>query len=148
MIETKLTFSFPMPLAPSGLRITVLYTTVRPTLTALRHAATLARDLGASIRVLNVRAVPYPLPLDRPPVDHETLARNFRTIAEGQAIPTRVEVCYGRDVVESLLHSLSPNSIVLIGEKLRWWPSRERRWAKLLSRHGHHIVLVPVDSKS
>ena len=60
---------------PPALAITVLYTAVRPTLCALRHAASLARDLGAAIRILNVRAVPYPLPLDKPPADREVLAR-------------------------------------------------------------------------
>jgi len=141
-------FGSSAPPEESGLRITVLYTRIRPTLAALRRAASLARDLRAGIRILNVRNVPYPLPLDRPGLDHEVLAQNFRTIAEGCTIPTRVEICYGRDIVESLLHSLSPNSIVLIGAKPRWWPSKERRWAKLLTRHGHHIVFVPVESNS
>jgi hypothetical protein len=132
----------PFETAPPALAVTVLYTTVRPTLAALRRAASLARDLGATIRILNVRAVPYPLPLDKPPADREVLARNIRTLAGGQPISTHIEICYGRDILDALLQALSPNSILLIGVKKTWWPSKERRWAKLLSRRGHHVIFV------
>lgn len=128
--------------APPALAITVFHTAVRPTLCALRRAATLARGLGAAIRILNVRAVPYPLPLDKPPADREVLARNISTLAAGYPIPTHIEICYGRDILDSLLQALSPNSIVLIGVKRKWCPSKERRWAKQLSRRGHHVILV------
>jgi len=142
VIETKPTFGSSAQLAQPALAITVLYTSVRPTLAALRRAATLARNLGATIRILNIRTAPGPL------MDREVTAKTFHTLAEGQPIPTRVEICYGRDIVNSLLHSLSPNSIVLIGARPGWWPSKVRRWAKLLSRNGHHIVFVPVESNS
>ena len=142
MIETKPTFHLSATAAKPELAITVLYTGVRSTLAALRHAAVLARDLGATIRVLNVRAVPYPLPLDHPPVNSEVLSRNFRTLAEGQPIPTRFEICYGRDIVDSIRKSLSANSLVVIGAKTGWWPTKEQRWAKQLSRHGHQVIFV------
>jgi hypothetical protein len=142
VIQTKPIFGSPAEIAPPALSVTVLYTSVHPTLWALRRAALLACDLGATIRILNVRAVPYPLPLNKPPADRETLARNIRTLANGQPIPTHIEICHGRDILDSLLQSLSPSSIVLIGVKRTWWPSKERRWAKQLSRHGHHVIFV------
>jgi len=139
VIQTKPSYCSPAEIAPPALSVTVLYTSVHPTLSALRRAASLARDLGATIRILNVRAVPYPLPLNKPPADRETVARNIRTLADGQSIPTHIEICYGRDILDALLQSLSPSSIVLIGVKRKWWPSKERRWAKQLSRRGHHV---------
>jgi hypothetical protein len=142
VIQRQSAFNCPVKLAQPALAVTVLYTAVRPTLGALRRAASLARDLGASIRILNVRAVPYPLPLENPPTDREVLARNIRTLADGQAITTLIEICYGRDIVDSLLESLSPNSIVLIGVRRSWWPSRELRWAKKLTQCGHHVIVV------
>jgi hypothetical protein len=131
-------------ISSASLAVTVLYTSIRPTLAALRQAGLLARDLGASIRILNVRAVPYPLPLDKPPANSEVLAGNIRTLADGLRIPTHIEICHGRDVVDALLQSLHPNSIVLIGAGARrtWWPSKERRWAKQLNQHGHHAIVV------
>jgi hypothetical protein len=143
VIEAKPTSGFLVESAPPpAFAVTVLYTNVRATLAALRRAASLARDLGATIRILNVRTVPYPLPLDKPPVDREVVARNISTLADGQPIPTRIEICFGRDVVESLLLSLSPNSIVLVGSKISWWRPKERKLAKQLARHGHQIILV------
>jgi hypothetical protein len=142
VIQTKPTSGFLVETAPPAFAVTVLYTSVPATLAALRRAALLARDLGATIRILNVRTVPYPLPLDKPPVDREVVARNISTLADGQPIPTRIEICFGRDMVESLLQSLRPNSIVLVGSKTKWWPAKERRLAKQLARHGHQIILV------
>ena len=142
VIQKTPAFLSPVKPAQPALTVTVLYTAVRPTLGALRRAASLARDLGASIRILNVRAVPYPLPLEHPPTDREVLARNIRTLAHGQPITTHIEICYGRDIMDSLLQSLSPNSIVLIGVSRSWWPSRERRWAKKLTQCGHHVIVV------
>ncbi len=143
MILTTPISGYPARTAQSGFAITVLYTAIRPTLRALRQAALLARDLGATVRILNVRVVPYPLPLDRPSADRDVLARNISTLADGQPIPTSIEICFGRDVVDSLLQSLNPHSIVLIGAKRRWWLAKERRWAKQLSRQGHHVIFVP-----
>jgi hypothetical protein len=142
VIQTKPLSGTPAETAAPALSVTVLYTSVQPTLWALRRAALLARDLGATIRILNARGVPYPLPLNKPPTDREVVARNIRTLADGQSIPTRVEICHGRDILDSLFQSLSPSSIVLIGVKRRWWPSKERRWAKQLSRRGHHVIFV------
>ena len=142
MIQAEPTSGYSVRPVQSALEITVLYTKVRATLTALRRAASLARDLGATIRILNVRVVPYPLPLDRPPADRDVLVRNIRTLADGQPIPTRIEICFGRDVVDSLLQSLSPNSIVLVGAKTRWWPTKERRWTKKMTGQGHQAIFV------
>ena len=142
MTPTKPTSGYHAPPAQAALEITVLYTRVGSTLTALRRAASLARGLGASIRILNVRTVPYPLPLDHPPADREVLSRNISTLADGLSIPTRIEICFGRDAKDSLLQSLSPRSIVLVGSRSRWWPTRERKWAKHLSRHGHQVIFV------
>lgn len=143
MIKAKRAYVHPAQTASRALAITVLYTSIRPTLAALRQAASLAGSLDAIIRILQVRAVPYPLPLNRPPADQEVLARNLSALAEGHPIPIQMEICYGRDVTDALFQSLDPNSIVLIGLKRSWWPSIEQRWAKQLNRRGHHVILVP-----
>lgn len=97
MIESKPTSGYHARPTQPALEITVLYTKVKATLSALRRAALLARDLGASICILNIRVVPYPRPLDHPPTDRDVLRKNISTLAGGQAIPTRIEICFGRD---------------------------------------------------
>jgi hypothetical protein len=142
VIQAKPRSGYPARPAQSALEITVLYTNVGPTLTALRRAAFLARDLGATIRILNVRIVPYPLPLEHPPVDRDVLSRNISTLADGLPIPTRIQICFGRDVADSILQSLSPNSIVIVGASTRWWRTKEQRLARQISRHGHQVIFV------
>ena len=142
MVETRLQTPAAKQPTESVLAITVLLTSVRATLAALRRAGYLARELDATIRILSVRVVPYPLPLDRPQVDASILARRLITLAGGQPIPAVVQICFGRDVLDSLLQSLRPNSIVLVGAKRAWWPWNERRLARQLSRRGHHVILI------
>jgi hypothetical protein len=143
VISSKRAYVHPTQTASRALAITVLFTSVRPTLAALRRAAALAGGLGATIRILQVRTVPYPLPLNCPPTDREVLARNLSALVEGHSFPIRLEICYGRDSADSLFQSLDPRSIVVIGFKRTWWLSKEQRLAKQLGRRGHHVILAP-----
>jgi hypothetical protein len=127
----------------SGLRIVVVSTTVPATLAALRRAGELAHELGARIRILVPHVVPYPLPIDRPLIDPNFMVRHFRTISVHGAIETRIDVCLCRDAYEAVARGLCPESVVLIGGRKRWWPTREQRLAKRLNLSGHHVVFVP-----
>ena len=55
-------------LGPRRLEVNVIFTDPHATAAALKTAGSLARDLGACIRVRAAIAVPYALPLDKPPV--------------------------------------------------------------------------------
>src|SRR5260370_910478 len=55
-------------LEPGRLEVNVIFTDAQATAVALKTAGSLARDLGACIRVRAAIAVPYSLPLDKPPV--------------------------------------------------------------------------------
>ncbi len=67
--------------ADKRLNITVVFTSVEATLAALREAGTLAISLGAQITLLVPQVVPYPLPLESPPVLIVFNERRFRLIA-------------------------------------------------------------------
>ena len=54
--------------ACQGLNIAVIFTSVESTLAALKEAGNLANHLGARIMLVVPQVVPYPLPLDGPPV--------------------------------------------------------------------------------
>jgi hypothetical protein len=59
------------PIAPETeqkLNIVVVFTSIESTLAALKEAGTLAHSLGAQIKLVVPQVVPYPLPLDSPPV--------------------------------------------------------------------------------
>lgn len=125
----------------NSLPLTVLFTTVGGTLSALREAAILARHLGAQIRILVPYVVPYPLPLDRPRVSPEFRLRYFRTRCSDEAIETRIDVRLCRDVRQCLQQSLYPQTLIVVGGVQSWWPfTFEKRLMRHLSRAGHHVI--------
>src|SRR5437868_1570603 len=54
--------------ADQTLNISVVFTSLESTLAALKEAGNLASSLGAHITLLVFQMVPYPLPLETPPV--------------------------------------------------------------------------------
>ena len=145
--------AFPLPGFPanslaegaSGLSLTVLFTTATATLRALWRGEELANELGARIRILVPHVVPYPLPLDRPQVDPEFKIRPLRSVSIADAVGIRIDVLLCRDPSIAIAQSLSSQSVVLIGGRERWWPTREKRLAKFLIFAGHHVIWVPAD---
>src|SRR5947199_4855743 len=96
----------------AGFAVTVLFTTAAETLDALKTAATLAADLNARVNLVNVQAVPYPLPLDRPPVYVEFSAERLRAVAKQASLPVEIQLYFGRDAAETLASVLSDNVLV------------------------------------
>jgi hypothetical protein len=131
------------PQEANALSVTVVFTTVPATLIALQRGGELAEQLGARIRILVPQVVPYPLPIDRPQVDPRFKVRHFRTISVDGAIETRIDVRLCRDPQDAVMQGLCTGSVVLIGGRKCWWPTREKRLAKKLSLAGHHVIFVP-----
>jgi hypothetical protein len=143
--ELKQTTLYPQPAAQaaeSKLELTVLYTGLPATLGALRKATELAHGLDARIRLLVPQLVPYPLPLESPPVLLEFSQKRFQTIAAAQAVETQVEIFLCRDVDTVLSQFLPRASTVLVGGRKRWWRTAEERLVKRLQRMGHHTILA------
>ena len=132
-------------LGPKRLEVNVIFTDPQATAAALKTAGSLARDLGACIRVRAAIAVPYALPLDKPPVSAgfiEELLSDLVCRLELDAFEPSVHLYLCRDQVETLLQVLSPNSLVVIGGRKHWWPTAERRVAKALRSKGHRVVFI------
>jgi len=125
--------------------VTVLFTTLAATLTALQYAGALAQELGAEIRVLVPHIVPFPLPLDRPQVDPDFKTRHFRNISVDGAVHTYIDVRLCRDRDEAVTQALDSQSVVIIGGRKHWWRTREQRLANTLTLAGHHVIFVLQD---
>jgi hypothetical protein len=138
----RLTFVW-YPNQCSILSVNVISTTIPATLSALRHAGELAHELGIQIRLLVPQIVPYPLPINNPPVDPNFRVRQFHTVAAGGNVETYIDVRLCRNLDDALVGALLPQSLVLIGGRKRWWPTREQRLARSLSLAGHHVLFVP-----
>jgi hypothetical protein len=132
-------------LGAKRLEVNVIFTDPQATVAALKTAGSLARDLGACIRVRAAIAVPYALPLDKPLVSAgfiEELLSDLVCRLELDAFEPSVHLYLCRDQVETLLQVLSPNSLVVIGGRKHWWPTAERRVAKALRSKGHRVVFI------
>lgn len=129
------------PSAPSILDLQVIFTDVARTRITLAAASQYALGLNAQMTILNVQVVPYPLPLDHPPVSVEFTERTLRALASEQTVATAVELYFCRDKNETIRKVLKPESLVVIGGR-KWWPAPENRLARLLRRDGHRVILA------
>jgi hypothetical protein len=130
---------------PGRFEVNVIFTDLQATVAALRAAGSLARDLGACIRVRAAISVPYALPLDEPPVSlpfTERLLSDLVCRMEQRDFEPTIHLYLCRDQVETLLRVLKPNSLVVIGGRKHWWPTAERRIANTLRSKGHQVVFI------
>jgi hypothetical protein len=134
------------PYSPPTLELQVIFTSAAGTRAALAAASQYARGLGARITILAAQVVPYPLPLDCPPVPVEFTERTLRSLASEQNVASEVELAVElylcRDKNETIRKVLKPDSLVVIGGWKRWWPAAENRLEKLLRRDGHRVILA------
>jgi len=124
----------------SRLEISVVFTTVDATLAALKDAGGLAKTLNGRITLLVPQAVPFPLPLESPPVLIEFNEKRFREIASQSPVETAVQIYLCRDPIGTLINVLKPGSVVVVGGRKRWWPTREKSLAHKLRKAGHEVV--------
>jgi hypothetical protein len=124
------------------LEIAVVYTSVKATLNAMTRAAALATGLNARLRLVMMNVIPYPMPLDSPPVRRDFSERRLVEIASASPIETSVHLCICRQQLEALIALLRPHSLVVIGGRKTWWPTKEEKLARELRRAGHEAILA------
>ena len=122
------------------LNIAVVFTSVEATLAALKEAGNLATSLGARIKLVVPQVVPYPLPLETPPVLVEFNENRFRVMASESPVETSVQIYLCRDRIETLTSALKPGSIVVVGGRKRWWPTSDEVLARQLRRAGYEVL--------
>jgi hypothetical protein len=125
----------------ANLPLHVIFTGLKETEASLWAAGQWARDLGGHLILLLAEVVPYPLPLDEPPVPAEFREKLLSRLATRQEVETQVKVFLCRDRNATLRRALQPNSIVVMGLK-RWWRTREQWLAFLLRRDGHQVIVL------
>ena len=126
----------------SKLNISVVFTSVPATLAALRTAGSLANRLAAQITLLVPQVVPFPLPLESPPVLLDWNERRLKVIADESPVETKVNLYLCRDRFDTLNTVLKAHSIVVMGGPRGWWPTQEKKLARKLRRAGHEVILT------
>ena len=127
----------------SGFLLYVIFNDPKRTRAALSKAVLLAHGLQARLVLLAAQVVPYPLPLDKPPVSNEHIEATLSQLAADQEMHTFLKVYLCRDRDDTICHALPPDSLVVIGAKRRWWPDKEKSLARRLRREGHDVIVVP-----
>ncbi len=129
----------PLEESSQSLNIAVVFTSMDATLAALKEAGELANSLGAHIELLVPQVVPYPLPLQSPPVLVEFNQNRLRAMASESPVETSVHLYLCRDRFDTLVSVLKPGSIVVLGGQRRWWPTQDEILARQLRRAGYEV---------
>jgi hypothetical protein len=130
------------------IEINVIFTDHQGTLSALRTAGALAHQLQAHISLLVPRVVPYAFPLARPPVSIQfTECRLLDLARQGARDPMviSVQLYLCRDRRLCLLEALNPQSLVVVGGRERWWPTKETKLARMLQFAGHQVIFAGLE---
>ena len=125
------------------LRLFVLFTDAPRTRAALHQARQLSRDLDAAITLLALQHVPYPLPLDQPPVDDAFLARQLAELATVDTtsvdLPVEIEICRCREARSVSRALFPPGAILLIGTG-SWFHRKFHKLAAQLTEAGCSVI--------
>jgi hypothetical protein len=124
------------------LEILVIFTDAPGTSAAMQMAERLAKKLAAHIRLLVPYEVPYALPLTKPAVPVEFLERQMRNLARNTNLEVAAQIYLCRDKKRALDLLLTPNSLVVVGGRRRWWPTAAERLARGLQKHGHNLLFA------
>jgi hypothetical protein len=122
----------------------VPYTTSELTSAALTAVAAFTGNLGVHVLLVAVQIVPFPLPLNRPPVSLSFVEQKLRAAACEIELPVITQVVIARDREVAFDRAISPGSLVVLATKKRWWPTQQVKLARLLARAGHSVTLLEI----
>ena len=130
---------------PGRLRIHVIFTNMPDTRAALFAAIEMAAEMEHDISVLVSQIVPFPRPIDNPPVPLDFASEQIRRLAESVRtshadLQGYIYLC--RNPLDTLLRELPFRSLVVIGARARWPFGKSKRLAKALRRKGHEVILA------
>src|ERR1700689_2732665 len=122
------------------LDLVVPFTTPELTRVALDAANRMGGGLNATLRLVKVQVVPFPLDLNQSPVYIDFLKdqlTHFRS-----ELPVTGEIRLSREFEAGLLSTLGRDSVVILATRKRPWRTRTERLAATLRRAGHKVVLI------
>jgi hypothetical protein len=111
----------------------------------MKRAAAFTAKLNASLMLVAVHTVPYPMSFGCPALVHAHLVDQLIDLASRCPLPVNPQVVLARSCEEGFRHALKPQSTVLLGTRRRFWKTSEERLALALARDGHHVALVHVE---
>jgi hypothetical protein len=126
------------------LAVYVPYTTSDLTRAALTAVAALTQNLGARVSLVAVQIVPFPLPIDRPAVSRSFVEQKLKAAVRDIDVAVDTRVVLARESEAAFDRAISPESLVVLATKKRWWPTPQVKLARLLARAGHSVALLEI----
>jgi hypothetical protein len=133
-----------MQSAEQPLQLVVLYNNPLLTARALAAAAEWALEFDAAVTLMAVYVLPYPSPLECQEGIRKRLERELTAVARTSPAAIRIRLVFARDREDACMGMLQCQSVVVLGAKDRWWPTREERLARKLAASGHSVALIKV----
>lgn len=122
------------------LDLVVPFTTPELTRAALDAASRMGAGLNATLRLVKIQVVPFPLELNQSPVYIEFLKDQLAHLRSD--LPVAREIRLTRDFEDGLAGVLGGDSVVILAIRRRPWTTRNERLASALRRAGHKVILV------
>ena len=122
------------------LDLVVPFTTPELTRTALEAANRMGPGLNATLRLIKVQVVPFPLDLNQSPVYIEFPKDQMAQFQSD--LPVAGEIRLAREFEAGLLGTLGRESVVILATPKRPWRTHNERLAATLRRTGHKVILV------
>jgi len=123
------------------LDLVVPFTTPELTRVALDAANRMGGELNATVRLVKIQVVPYPLELNQSPVYIDFLKDQLAHLRSD--LPVAREIRLARDFEDGLTGVLGGDSVVILAAPKRPWTTRNERLASALRCAGHKVILVP-----
>ena len=128
-----------------SLSVNVVYTGPETTITALRAADSLARNLSATVHIRAFIAVPHQLAIEFAFSSVQFLKDLLTDLVERVGTQhceyvLHIYVCRSR--IETLLSVLRPSSLVVIGGRRHLLPTIESRLSNAAVSAGHSVAFV------
>jgi hypothetical protein len=128
-----------------AIEIVVPFTEWAVTEAIMKRAPAFTAKLNASLTLVAVHTVPYPMSFGCPALVHAHLVDQLIDLASRCPLPVNPQVVLARSCEEGFRHALKPQSTVLLGTRRRLWKTSEERLGVALARDGHHVALVHVE---
>jgi hypothetical protein len=122
------------------LDLVIPFTTPELTRSALDAANRMGGGLNATLRLVKVQVVPFPLSLDQSPVYVDFLRDQLMHFQS--ELPVAGEIRLSREFEAGLRGTLGRDSVVILATAKRLWRTRNERLAASLRRAGHKVVLI------
>jgi hypothetical protein len=129
-----------------GMRLDLVVPFTTPDLTqaALDAASGFGKQLDATIRLVKIQLIPYPLDLSQSPVPVQFLKAQLKSLSSG--LHTDCEIRFARDAEQGLMGALHEDSVVILARRRRLWRTHTERLAAKLRKAGFRVLMISTDS--